>query len=340
MQKNNFDSLRVFGALAVLLSHCWPIGFGLPDPTINGTPLGTLGVYVFFCISGYLITGAAERATNFKNFVVNRGLRIYPGLIVCVVATIFILGPLMSTSSPQAYFADALTWKYLLNASAIKLQANLPGLFLQNPLMTVNGSLWTLPYEILSYAAAAMMVWLFPRQYRFAICVILVGLSFGTRWALQVNEQIQATIPFLGSLMAKNILKLFFPFFLGALLRYLRVEDPERLRWFLPAMAICLLGSILAGGVFRDLLFAAGACIAVMMVAWHVPVVTLVPKQLGDLSYGLYIYAFPVQQTLRSLSVHEWGLGLYFVLSTAIAGGLAIMSWRFIEAPALKLKMR
>jgi peptidoglycan/LPS O-acetylase OafA/YrhL len=120
-------------------------------PRLLSAPLHTLGVYIFFIISGYLITKSWLRAARLAHYLRNRLLRILPGLFAVVLFSVFTLGPVASTLSTAHHFDDDGTWRYLLNM-ALRPVYVLPGVFevLPHP-RSVNGSLWTLPVEFFCY---------------------------------------------------------------------------------------------------------------------------------------------------------------------------------------------
>ena len=97
-RENNFDVLRLGAATAVLLSHSFVVT-GEAEPLIGHWPLGTLGVEVFFAISGFLIAMSWWRRPGLRSFFVRRGLRIMPALIVTVMVSAFLLGPLVTTET-------------------------------------------------------------------------------------------------------------------------------------------------------------------------------------------------------------------------------------------------
>lgn len=154
---NGFDVLRLIAAAMVIWGHAYPItGHVSPGAFSNGVQ--TIGVKIFFVISGFLITGSWISDPDPARYARKRALRIMPGLIVICVLTVFGLGA-ATTSLPLAdYFGARETWRYFWNV-ALNPQYGLPGVFhdtIYGP--AVNGSLWSLPVEVAMYVGVPLIV--------------------------------------------------------------------------------------------------------------------------------------------------------------------------------------
>ena len=155
---NHLNLIRMVAAMAVLVSHAFPIalGEGAAEPleALTGMALGGHAVAVFFILSGLLIARSFDRGSSHIRFLVARFLRLFPALIVVLVLTVLI-GATVSELSPGVYFATMDTLTYIpRNLSLAFLQYSLPGVFVENPGGSViNGSLWTLFYEVVCYIA-------------------------------------------------------------------------------------------------------------------------------------------------------------------------------------------
>jgi peptidoglycan/LPS O-acetylase OafA/YrhL len=168
--RNNFNAMRLVAAWLVIYGHAWAItGSSGQDMLASLTAFrfaGAIAVDMFFVLSGFLIAASLQRH-NVRGYLISRGLRILPALVVCVGVTTFILGPLLSTSAN--YWAQATTWHYfLINATLVVSRFQLPGVFTAHPLDVVNGSLWTLPIEAKLYLLlliAWMLGLLAPKRY-------------------------------------------------------------------------------------------------------------------------------------------------------------------------------
>ena len=149
-RSNNFDALRLLAALTVVVAHAWPLTGVSPSPMLGGIKVFHLAVFVFFAISGYLITTSWQRAPRVRRFLAARVLRIFPALILVVVLTVLVIGPVATTLPLGEYFTSPQTWGYLVTVT-LAAAYQLPGVFDQNPLDVVNGSLWTLGPEFACY---------------------------------------------------------------------------------------------------------------------------------------------------------------------------------------------
>lgn len=348
---NAFDALRMIAASAVLFSHAFVL-YGFVEPNVlRGESLGTLAVHVFFVISGYLIAQSWEADPDLRRFFIRRGLRIMPGLIVVVLLTVLLLGPVVSTLSPAEYFGAELTWQYLLsNVSLIVGVAALPGVFLDNPYPhAVNNSLWTLFYEVLMYSLLALIGWALARfgavaRRRLALAVFCAAAlgSFAlnvlgvTVWKFQPpvfwRIGLQLDVVSLFALTAY--------FFAGTVLNAYRDRiDPK------PVPALCALAVLAALSIFGPV--SATALLAMLVLpyaliaaAWHLPR-AFQALHGRDYSYGIYVYAFPVQQTFSMLgTANGWSFGAVVLLSCVFTLALAMLSWYWVEKPALALKSR
>jgi len=331
---NAFDALRLFAALLVIFGHAFRLT-GDIGPAFAGAGVATTGVKIFFVISGYLVAQSWMRDPNPARFLRRRLLRVMPGLVAVVALTTLVLGPLLTRLPLPAYFADARTLLYLANVAFYPAD-QLPGVFAANTAPNeVNGSLWSLPAEISMYLLlplAAGVTYALTRGYRlFAIgallfaCVALfialpstdlaTWIVYGTRvWAWF------SVAPF---------------FLIGACYAFCGWDRALDRR-----VALALLAALLfapATPILTEcLLLAALPYIVLAFGTAPAPLRGALTRH-GDYSYGLYLYAFPIQQTLVAIGTPGGALG-NFVSATVLAGGCAVVSWHLIERPALAAK--
>ncbi len=343
-RENNFDVLRLGAATAVLLSHSFVVT-GRAEPLIGHWPLGTLGVEIFFAISGFLIAMSWWRRPGLRSFFVRRGLRIMPALIVTVMVSAFLLGPLVTTRTTSEYTGAAATPEYVTdNVVAVgtagvahHVALDLPGVFESNPDRSVNRSLWTLPIEAEAYVILALI----------GLAGLLTGsvaLVAGGFFLLSVAPAGVTDLPVIGSgldfLRGSDGLTAHFValFFMAALLYRCRSRIP--LRFDLAALALGALVLSLGTPAERPVLLISIPYL-VLVAAYRTPDGLRRLTRPGDLSYGIYLLAFPVQQTI----VWLWAGSLPSPLAVAaialpVTYLLAFASWHGLEKRALVLKHR
>ena len=339
---NAFDFLRVVAAFAVLFSHSFAL-MGLFDPfLVLGFPVANIGVYVFFVISGFLVSQSWDRDPSLARFAARRGVRLMPGLIGAVCFTVFVIGPLMTTLPAAQYFGARDTWTYLLsNVSLAAGQNWLPGVFEKNPYpIGVNGSLWTLRYEALLYVALAVAA-LATRRVKWASIALLGVLATG--WTAAKARGVATSmldLPYIApggihfDWMFLAVLGAFF--FAGSVLYVFR----DHLRLSIPlavALAIpCMLAPDLFWGTLAMWLFLP---YATLVFAYRAPAILHRFGKHGDWSYGIYVYAFPVQQVVSSYAFQAAaGWFAAFAVSSLATIALAALSWHWIESPCLQWK--
>lgn len=336
---NNFNLLRFIAAYAVLFSHSFALTTGIPDlqPLSRhlGVTPGTIAVDIFFVVSGFLVTASLLNRGNLVEFCFARVLRIFPALIVMVAVTA-ILGAALSSYSTNNYFSDQHFWLYVVKNMTVVtgLHNELPGLFEHNPMKSgVNGSLWTITYELKMYILLAVL-WLLlgvlktHRQEIFSKAIIAIALASFIAYLLKTYSLINIT--WLG-----DYPRLVFMFFSGALFFVLRNTITLSLRFFL----ILLAALIVAGQnkVTFDGVYAFVIAYIVIFAAYAPKGRIRIFNKFGDYSYGIYIYAFPIQQGIVA-ATPGISIEMHVFISTALTLPIAIASWHLIEAKALLLK--
>lgn len=338
-RNNNFNLIRLIAAFAVLFSHSFSLATGLWDsePLRNslGITPGMIAVDIFFIASGFLVTGSLISRNNVIGFAVARILRIYPALIIMVLIT-GIFGAFYTSLSPSSYYNASIFWTYILkNISLVTgLTNNLPGVFTQNPIKNaVNGSLWTLIYEIKMYILLAI-IWttLKPLPINkiraFSLIVALFALCarimhfFGHYNTNVINNELA---------------RLSFMFFCGSV--FYMAKDHIKLSHSIFAILITALTLSSTNKELFFITYQFTISYLLFYIAYIPKGVILKYNKIGDYSYGIYIYAFPIQQALLASQPGISIEGL-FLSSSAITLIFAILSWHFIECKAMKLKFR
>ena len=326
---NNFNLVRLAAAWLVLFGHGFQF-LGLPEPRfLSSWPLGVLGVYVFFAISGFLVTQSWQSDPHLLRFLARRALRIFPGLIVCVLGCALVLGPLVSSEPLAAYFSGGHVTHFLYNIVLYPV-FYLPGVFADNRVAhAVNGSLWSLPLEFLCYVVLVATVW-WVRRARTYLLVCGGWLVATFAWALPAEEMVVVY----GSDLRQFFLCGSF-FWVGSAIARLGWQRHLTLTW----VVLALVGLMCLARYPELLALAARVLLPVAVIGFGLAVSPLISRltQHHDYSYGIYIYAFPVQQTVVWLWP-DMAVTPYMLLCTLITLALAVASWRWIEQPALRLK--
>ncbi len=336
---NNFNLIRILAAIAVLVTHGFVLATGRSDVeplrAQLGTTLGLIAVDVFFVTSGFLVTGSLLTRRSLLDFIWARVLRIYPALILMVLLTVFALGPLFTSWPLEEYFAHRVTRLYLAKTSTLfaGVAYMLPGVFETNPYpRAVNGSLWTMPYEVRMYAILAAtwaLLRLLPNfTARVFQSVVLLFTALGAIGAVAVHFLLPVD---------PQYPRLFFMFFTGASVYVLK----ERLALNRAPFALCV--TVLAASTLNRHAFAVAYLFTLPYIVFYLAYVPGGPvrayNRLGDYSYGFYIYAFPVQQMVAAL-VPGITPGGMIALAGAATLALAALSWHGIERRALGVKSR
>jgi peptidoglycan/LPS O-acetylase OafA/YrhL len=333
---NDFDAIQLLAALAVLVGHAWPLTGISERPLVGGLKLFDLGVYVFFSLSGYLIATSWARSPRVVPFLLRRVFRILPALVVVVLVTTFVLGPLVSTLGAAGYFGDPGSWAYLRNVTLLPVYT-LPGVFLENPIDgTVNGSLWTLGPEFLCYLGVLGFGLL-------ALARSAPGIRLAGPGLVGIASAVVLLVPDAAPRGMRDVLTVLVFFAGGAVISEAErrgLAAPLRSRWLPPIVAF----GWLIGGAFlaeREAVALAWVVLPFLIIAFgsrSTPVLRRAGR-FGDLSYGLYLWGFPVQQTVV-LVAPGLPLAVDILLVAVITGVLALGSWWLVERRAISLGRR
>jgi len=334
-ERNNFHFVRLAAASFVVVAHSYGL-LGLPVPSWFGVRVSAFAVRIFFVVSGYLVCESWNRDASVYRYLLRRSLRILPGLAMVIALSALVLGPLLTQRSLGEYFNDPQLAQYFWNI-ALAPSYNLPGVFGHNPLNTaVNGSVWTLPAEFAMYlllpfyGTAAS-----PLCRRVLLPVALVGLGgAGYHFALQPAEM----QPGVWWSSVPQLLR-WAPYFLaGAAVRIWRLERFLNLHAAVAALALL---SFTSGSVqlHEALLLLLTPYVVLAFCLTPNPVLERFGRH-ADISYGVYLYSYPIQQTLIACL----GPGLFPLALTAVAMPLSwlcgLASWHVVEKRALRLKPR
>ena len=330
-RSNGFDGLRLFAASIVIYGHAFVLT-GHTVPGFLGNGVQAIGVKIFFVISGYLITRSWQSDPDLLHFWIKRLLRVMPGLIVLCLVTVFFLGPLTTSLPLSDYFGSGQTFRYFWNV-ALYPRFDLPGVFLDNIVpVDVNGSLWTLPIEILMYCGVPLFVGRYRPSARFIVPAVALSLLAASIYFIRIAPPRQE-IAVWGSPLIQ-MLDIDYYFYAGASIAIFRLD-----RFGHPLVAVALIVAshwIFTGYASRELAMA--VTLPYLTISLGKTKTALLSRLEGyDFSYGVYLYGFPVQQTV----VHFVGAQTALtnaLISLPIAVLLGVISWFVVEKRALAFK--
>lgn len=321
-RRNNFNLLRTICAITVIVSHAFPLATGdaQAEPFLStGITPGMCAVIIFFAVSGFLIAGSFDRTPDLVRFATSRVRRIYPAYFASLLFSTLVLGALVTTLPIEVYYLSPVTlWHAAANAAFYTTVTDLPGVFANNPHpYTMNGSLWSLPLEVLCYFAL--------------YCAGRAGLLRGNRCALFVLLGLAASVAWrtygLGGALPHVV-----PSFLTGTALYAYRER-------IPASGLLFAAMVITTYAARNLPFHAElvrATIAYGALSFATGATVLGRSfaQGGDYSYGLYLYGWPVTQSIINAfpGIKAFELLVLALPATAI---LAAASWHFVEKRAL-----
>ncbi|MGV8834781.1 acyltransferase family protein [Cellvibrio sp.] len=330
-RNNNFDLFRLIAALLVIYGHA--SGLVHVPNVVNSDFVasllrfdysGSLAVKFFFMLSGLLVTASFLSRPHVGEFIIKRAARILPGLFVCLCISVFVIGPWFTTLSLPEYFANSQTWNYLINNTLLyQLEWRLPGVFADSK-YGLNGSLWTLPLEVVCYLFLAAVYGLGIWRIQWLTNLVLLGVIFLSFFMPE----------FLTPVFAGNKEAHLLPgcFALGALFatnQNLIVINKQG------ALALVLLTALLWATSLKLVLFYLCFFYCCLYLGSRKAVVEKL-KIPADPSYGVYIYGFLIQQCLGHLFPQQ-GVLFNQIVAAIIALIAGILSWYYIEKPSIRL---
>jgi peptidoglycan/LPS O-acetylase OafA/YrhL len=321
-------------ACGVIAFHAMPItgdydGWGWGEYWYH---YGTLTVAAFMAMSGFFVMKTWERDPNLVRYWTRRLLRIMPGLVAVVLVSTFVLGPLVTTHSAGDYLTDGRTWSFLWhNALLFPQQYDLPGVFTGNAYpVAVNGSLWCLPVEVLGYALVTVVGLLGINRRRYLIFAVFV--PFAALLLLNVNDVIR--LPDTMLLLLTNPVLQYLAIYAMGIATWL-YRDRIPLSWWGVAAGVAIEWLVYPGPV-ADITRALTVPYAVLTIGTKLPGWLCLPNWLTVASFGVFLYGFPVEQTLAWLGADTpWeviGAGVPIALLLGLA------SWHLVEKHGLRLR--
>ena len=338
---NRFDFIRIIAAWLVIYGHSYVLSgskeIELISKYLKFDTAGGLAVGVFFSISGFLIFKSLENSASLKIFIIKRLLRIYPALILSVLLSIYFYGLICTNLSTQEYLIHELTFSYIENITGFNIKYELPGVFENNPVKSVNGSLWSITMELKFYLLIGLVSILY-FNIRIKLWIIFIILSF-----LLILRPIEGpndlTLEFFGLSYEYNKFGLMFT--IGCLLSsYEKNINFKYIKYVGLIMAVIFL-FIVNLDINKSTLVIYNYLLPVIII-WiglYLNFLPSIPHKIGDISYGLYLYSFTIQQFLIYFEMSS-NLFNFILMSTFFSIIVSLISWRFVEKPFLNLKTK
>lgn len=331
--RNSLAMMRLGLAGTVAWAHAWAVGFG-HQPDLGETHLADFAVDGFFVLSGFLVARSYLRLESLGRFVWHRFLRIMPGFWVCLLLTALVAAPLAAAligRSPLSVFTTdhEPAWRYVVaNWGLPILQYGIGDVSGPRGQTVFDGSLWTLQYEAFCYAVVAVLgLTAVLRRRRWAVLVLVACVWIGA--LLDRAALIPVDVPLFAN---DNLLRFLLVFLLGVA-GWLYADR-------LPVRRGLALGSavvVVASAFLPDYRLTAALCFAYLCL-YGVVRLPLRYTPSWDLSYGLYIYHWPIQFLLVLAGVTVVGGWWFAVLTLTLTLIAASASWLLVEGPALRMK--
>lgn len=339
---NSIGFLRLVLASMVIFDHAYELGGAPASNALRWAiePICELAVPGFFVLSGLLITRSFIASKSIRNYFKKRALRILPGYYACLLVMVLIFGPLIAVAesgSLSGYFnlaKDGPLFYLVNNVALLQRQASFNELLSTVPYPNaMNGSLWTLFNEAVCYIMIALIgiVGVY-RRAPWLMIVFALGLLGILNLPADVISQLPERIQRTG--FKFMLIEHFLWFALGSLAWLFR--DRIVLNRWLALLALVLTATALYTGS-RHILLPIPFAYLLIWLAYAMPYFKNIDAK-RDLSYGVYVYAFPVQQTLALFGVHQWGYVPYVVSTFIFVIPLAWLSWTYVERPFIMKK--
>ncbi|ANH60431.1 acyltransferase family protein [Dokdonia donghaensis] len=334
---NNFDFLRFLFAVFVIITHSYALS-GLESQqdllqhiTNNQASFSSIGLSGFFVISGYFIFKSFERSSHFYEYLKKRVLRVFPALLVVLLLSLLFVGSIYEGKTPL--LLNSSFWTYLPNnLSLYGFQGVISGVFEENSYHSINGSLWTIQYEFSLYLAIALLFFIKGRPIFITIVISFIVLVMLSMYHLWIDTF--GGVKILG-MQGLHILNLGSFFVVGSLLAIL-----DFTKWnskMLVSLLFIIILVFFKIGLYNQVKHILFPPFIVGLGFLPVKHISNFSK-FGDPSYGIYIYAFPVQQLL--IYLYRPIIEIFIILSISISILFGYLSWHLIEKRAMLYKQR
>jgi peptidoglycan/LPS O-acetylase OafA/YrhL len=326
-----FDGMRLVAALAVIFSHAFLIASGTEEaePFVrlfgDRHVAGLYGVFTFFIISGFLLARSLSINPSAINYTVNRVLRIFPAFLFCTLIVAFVVGPLCTSLPVRTYLSSPGVYDYVKFSLDSMGDMTLPGVYEHGGGSVgsiVNGSLWSLRYEALSYVFLLVLWTIFRTSGKAAAAIAAIA---ALTWV----------IPAFGGVIPGIAFTL--PYFAAGVCMHWVYGRYGTSGGVAIACLVLLAASVIAG--IQTYTFALFGAYLIVFAAERPNPGSTIARKIGDCSYGLYLYGWPAEQMVKQVTATTEPLHL-FLMTVPVALAFALVSCHLIERPAMRLRSR
>lgn len=345
---NNLNFLRSLLAIIVLYSHCYVIFYGTEDEvepffvwSEGQISTATFAVNYFFTISGFLILLSWESSKNVLSYMKKRILRIYPAFIVVSLVSLLVFAPFGTSDyfKPFGYwelYFKSLNWVEIPKNILLLQEPQPPWVFKNAPVaLTLNAPIWTIKFEFLCYLLVPILGLLGIFRHRIWSLFLFVGVYsiFVNQYYTNTSFFGWETYPLIGK---ADMSVQFATFFCAGMMVYKFREYIPRKRVLFFVSFLLVMASFMVNGLVVTLPVFGTYMLFYVAFARSYSLVGF--SKWGDFSYGIYLYAWPIQQLVLLYLEKYMDITLLFILSFSITTCFAYLSWHYIEKPSLKLK--
>lgn len=331
-KNNNITLIRLLLACTVIVYHTNAIHpiekfFDLVKFLSPADSMGSFAVNAFFFLSGIMVVNSIISKQNTLYYWSHRILRIFPALILLVLITALIVGPIFSTLNIKSYFQEKETFNYIFQNIILQTQYTLPGVFVKHPAFGINGALWSIAWEFRCYVVTYLVYLIaIKKKYQKIIFTILfisiiIQSYFWSYFLFYSSSYIShsITLYFIGGLVVLYKDKIF-----------LNIKS-------LIVLLIVLAAFKLFGFINRSLLFNVFSVFFILYLSYNKSFMKLSLK--NDFSYGVYLWGFLIQQIIQSIFPELNGI-IFNLMALIIAISIASVSWFFLEKPCMEFAKR
>jgi peptidoglycan/LPS O-acetylase OafA/YrhL len=317
---NAIGGLRLLLAMTVVVGHALPLTGAGSDLGRADNNSGALAVEAFFALSGFLVTRSASNGSGTPRFLLRRLARVVPGFWGALLATACVFAPLAALLGPGGFVPiqslHYVTRNWLLVVHQDGIGTTLSGVPYSD---NWNVPLWTINFEMDCYVLVAVLA--ATRALRLVALAPLAAAAMATLLLVPMSDD----RPF----------RFFVCFLVGSLAWTCRRRLPATASVLVGALLVAALTYVVGGFVLLGL-----PCFAyaVVLLAIRRPFTRVGTK--NDLSYGTYVYGWPVGQLLMLAGASRAGLGAFMLADVCLTLAIAALSWHYVEQPAITLVRR